>query len=530
MWGDFMNDSLIEKVLKVEIKGLPGPWRRGIKIDYDQIGSGRLELYGDAVLCYKTDIPWDHHWKTNDQSNRMWLMSLHYVGEMLTEIEASRSKNLLKTAKNIIISFLNEYMTDSKKIELKSSSDHAHYIRTCVLIKAIQIIKEIPEERSFFNRLVEGLIKHMKWMFDDDNHLLNNHGAMVDFGLIIGSVQLSALAESSEWRQRGFDRLTMNLKSTFDEEGMNSENTIGYHTFNISIFKFVMMFSEQNNLINIHEGEWTPIIQKANIALQHLVWQNGQIPPIGDSGVQDSSTISINKSRYFKTANFVVVKNNEIYHSIKCGFTSMVHKHADETSITLRYQGRDILVDSGSYNYDRKDPYRIYMESTGAHSGFHPSFLEGKGVFQYKEQLHSACIEYYEENDAEIYVRCRYSLKKDRIWVVRESITNFENKFIQIIDTFNSDSPNYFRQRFMFHPDVKINKNEGGLIVGSSGPVLFEMSCDGMTSIDIFNGESSLPVIRGWYSPKNNVKISTSGVDFIKEGIRGQLSTKIMLM
>lgn len=525
-----MEDSIFDEILKVKVNRSAHPWRNDYIARSESVLKGRIILHDGTIYDFNDNVEWDHHWTANDASSRLWLMSLNYVGELLSAFEETGKKEYATWAKKFLQSFIREYSADSPKLHLRNSSDHAHYVRTCVLIKAIQMFKEVDEEREFCREIVDSLIRHMTWMFEDKNHLMNNHGAMVDFGLILGSVQLTPLGdEASGWRLKGFKRLTALLNSTFDDDGMNNENTIGYHIFNISIYKLVMSFALENGLENEYEKAWDPILKKAAIALQHLIWQNGQIPPIGDSSIQESGYRSVNKSKFFKKANFAVIKDDSFYLSIKCGYTSMTHKHADETSITLRYKNKDILIDCGAYNYDRGDPYRVYMESVRSHCGIYPEFLDGKLVFPYREFLNSASIDYYEENDRNYYVRCSYGLKKDRIWVVRELYVNLNDYSIEIIDTYNSETATNFRQQFIFHPDTLILIKEDGLVRGVNGPVEFEISSDSSKSVDFYQGDKSLPIIRGWYSPVNLQKMSTTGVDYIETGTNGRFVTKIKL-
>ena len=109
----------------------------------------------------------------------------------------------------------------------------------------------------------------------------------------------------------------------------------------------------------------------------------------------------LNKSYYYKNAGWVIIKNDNKYISFKSGMSSEAHKHVDDNSLLFRFAGRDILIDSGMYNYDRDDPIRQYCESARGHSSLYPvslynvlspeycrSIFESGGIkFLYKKKI-----------------------------------------------------------------------------------------------------------------------------------------------
>src|SRR5699024_10808572 len=62
--------------------------------------------------------------------------------------------------------------------------------------------------------------------------------------------------------------------------------------------------------------------------------------------------------------------NNPMFMTFICGYSTMVHKHKDDLSITLNYNNKDFLVDPGKYNYS-SSPIRKYITSKEAHSSFY---------------------------------------------------------------------------------------------------------------------------------------------------------------
>ncbi len=66
---------------------------------------------------------------------------------------------------------------------------------------------------------------------------------MTDFGLIAAAIQLRPLAQESHiWIAKGLDRLKRLIRSSFYEDGLNNENTIGYHRLNLNLYTRVNNF------------------------------------------------------------------------------------------------------------------------------------------------------------------------------------------------------------------------------------------------------------------------------------------------
>ncbi len=527
-----MDDSVYDKVLSIELPEVNEPWRSGsISIGLsDNLLNGKIELYNGTLYQYEGEVQWGHHWESNDKTNRLYLLSLHYVGELLSAYTYTTNENYLRKAKEILKNFIHNYHIKNPELALQSSSDHAHYTRVRVYVKAIQLLRMVPEERDLCKGIIDSLISHLAWMYDDKNHAPNNHGIMTNFGIIIASAQLSPMEENvNKWLTKAYARLTKLIRTTFDEDGMNNENTIGYHKFNISLYRQVVNFSQQNNMGEDFIKLAEPIIKNAAVALQYIIWQDGQIPPIGDSPVMASGVKSINKIKWFKKSNFAVIKDNNLYLTIKCGFTTSTHKHVDESSITIRYGGKDIIIDSGSYSYDREHPYRIYMESARGHSGIYPSFLDGVRSINYcKEHHQSSRIDVLEERDGTIYVRCFYGLKKEKFWALREIYIDMKKYRIQVVDTYSSEMPTEVRQQYIFHPDATIEKMGDSTFHCQNGDVVFNISNSSSQASDLYRGEDT-PLVRGWYSSTYQEKKPTFGLDFLEKGTYGRFNTTVSI-
>src|SRR5699024_4770646 len=95
-------------------------------------------------------------------------------------------------------------------------------------------------------------------------------------------------------------------------------------------------------------------------------------PAIGDSGDSKKKINKVYKNLYDEEAGIAIIqysKPKPLYMSLVCGYSSRVHKHKDDLSITLNYNGVDFFEDPGKYNYSKSEE-RKYMISRRAHSSF----------------------------------------------------------------------------------------------------------------------------------------------------------------
>jgi hypothetical protein len=337
-------------------------------------------LSGTILLANKSRVPVGEgiHWRTtfpiNDDTSRLYLHSLLYVSELLYAYRSTKNDRFLTKVLDILRSWLDFYQDQDNRRYLESlkSADHSTCMRTHVLIDVIQVdIESRILDRDLAARVVTALYHHALWLEDDSYYGRYNHGVMMDIALLMASLQFSAVEPSRRWKQKATSRLADTLKVAFTEEGINVENTPGYHNFNIKLYESALDLLDHYGISSPYTEMARPIMAKANLALRHMVRQDGVILPIGDSSFIRHPTVEpINEPISYPGSGYAFIKDKDLYLSLKCGFSGLNHKHVDDSSITLTYNGWEVLVDGGSYTYDLENEYRRYLESCLGHSGF----------------------------------------------------------------------------------------------------------------------------------------------------------------
>jgi Family of unknown function (DUF6270)/Heparinase II/III-like protein len=481
-------------------------------------------------------VQWERKFAQQAKSSVMWLFSLEPIGRLLSTFQQKHDDDALRIAVVALNSFLDYSNESNQRSSIGSfpSADHSAATRVKVFIKFIQVMRERPDvDYALLNRVCECLKYWSDWLSDDKNYEKGNHGLMGSIALLHSAVQFGVAPHSSLYVDVATNRIIELGKSSFDRDGLCNENTIVYHNFNVHCYRGVLEFCTHyggsDTLVNFLEE----LILRATTALEFCVWQDGSIPSIGDGGVYRLNIASRNEPRCFYESGFAVVKNDNLYLSILCGARSEIHKQVDDSSITLRFMNREILVDGGSYIYDRTNRHRRCVESSLGHSGLFLKEFDSllRSEFLQKYGPVSGKIERFEESDDGVRVKCLYSVSNGRVVFVRNIFVCWPEE-IAIVDSVElreevASHPETV-QRFLFGPTLDVQfdgRNKLILAADEFECTLFQLlDCDGV----LYRGEDANPV-RGWCSYKYMEILPTYGVDFVRHLQRSRFATIIKL-
>ncbi len=387
-------------------------------------------------------------------------------------------------------------------------------------------------DSALFERVCDCLKYWSDWLSEDENYKKNNHGLMGSIALLHSAVQFGTTPYASAYLAVATNRIIELGKSSFDRDGLCNENSIGYHNFNLHCYRGLLEFCKHYGLSKALVSFLEDLTLRATKALAFCVWQDGSIPPIGDSAVYRVDIASRNEPRCFYESGFAVVKNDDLYLSIQCGAPSEIHKQVDDSSMTLRFMNRDILVDGGSYLYDRTNPHRRCVESSFGHSGLFLKEFDGllRSEFLRKFGPLSGKIERFEEGVDGVRIQCVYSVSKGSAIFMRNIFVCWPDEIaivdsVELKDMASIPEP---VQRFLFGPTFDVRFGERNKLILTSDDfscTLFQLlDCDGV----LYRGEDTSPV-RGWCSYKFKEILPTYGVDFAMNSRMSRFSTIIKL-
>ena len=544
LWTD--PESLVEPTLATRLDAVRPDWKPLMPAQVEALERDRLILATrlEIQLSDAGEPDWDQSFPSLVASNILWLYSLEYVGALLSRYEESGEVQHLARAMELVASFFRYIEAPANWAAVAtnrghSSVDHAMAIRANVFVKFIQVLRVAGDaagpSANLLRQCVRWLYRHALWMYADRHYARNNHGVMVDFALI----QCARQFERTPWLQEALlskadERLCSMLQGAFDQDGLCDENTIGYHVFNLDLYRGIEDYRRQSGLGGRFLEVAPPILRKAEHALGLCLWQDGSVPPIGDSPVYRIDTAPINRSKWFRDSHFLVVKNDDLYLSLICGSRSDCHKHVDDSSITLRYRGENILVDGGSYRYDRNDPLRQCVESARGHSGVFLSCLDGMPTREYllPRTRGRADILSFEEDACASVATCAYTLFDGAVRVERTVGVLWPDEVV-LSDRVTIDphrAPERAVQRLLMGPQLSLQERRDGdrQLLFRGRRVHVAVTHLTGSACDLYRGEEGPPA-RGWYSEIWQEILPVQGVDYLQEGHQHRFVTVIQL-
>lgn len=264
------------------------------------------------------------------------------------------------------------FMSSARWAELSSrmtSLDHcvATRIRAICALRAAYYLLGRPLPRSAYSILEHDLA----WAGEPNHYAPNNHGIMLGISTM-HATEVFPDATPPTVSTIGAAQFEAIIDAAFDGDWVCVENTPEYQGFYLTLCTNVLKFLDMSALA---DGELSSrlrdLVDGATKSLSKMLLPSGHYPALGDSGtpwippIQNEDGVT-----YSPATGLYIEKRDGIYFSFKCGYSSYVHKHMDDTSITLTIDDEDLVIDAGLHNYDWHDPITRAVKSQRGHSGF----------------------------------------------------------------------------------------------------------------------------------------------------------------
>ena len=436
--------------------------------------------------------------ESRSQGEALWKHSLGYLPLLL---EKTQDPGLLD---RVLASFW-EYMSSPEwagDLEWATSKDHALAMRIraiCSLACRYRI-----QGWRFPDAAVNILHQDLGTVVaEPDSYITtNNHGAMVSIALIHAAQIFTSLDDSIA--ELGWESLRDILGDIFDEQGVAGENSPEYQSVWISLLKPLARMSRDWPISTAPAGfSLTEVVSRAEAALGHFTDHTGRFLPIGDARRHKSPVPPArNALLVTEEQGFACYTEGDTLLTFNCGHRNYAHKHCDDTSITLSYGGRPLIIDSGYFGHDWRDERVVYTKSQAAHSGL---FLEefddlhpGKLLFPGREILRGRLER---EGTTNAFLGT-VAVNDGRFLKRRLEIIGPHRFLIEDLIIAPPDSYSVGVRRFMLPKDSQISVHGHQLSI-SIGDVLLRLVLESGTlsgPVRTLSGVSS-PAMRGWNSP-----------------------------
>ena len=324
-----------------------------------------------------------------------------------------------------------------------------------------------------------------------NNHLIGEATALYILGNIYDSQQ------SKKWINKSKIILN-NYIEHLRNDGTYKEASLSYHRFVLQMYLLVYLFSVKFK-DNFIEKPLKDKFVKAYIFLKSIEKPDGSYPQFGDwddgvyyklnnepienykyfvdtlgyiVGNNDEKNLEVeileqlfgnikigenyknnfdfnNVYKLFEIGKYGVYKDNNIYLFIN-NQEQIFHSHADGLSIELSLNGKNILIDSGTYNYNLDKELRQYFRSTRAHNTVYLGVDQSTqiGIFRWIDQPKTYLKKLEDTIGFEGAIKYKNKSTHKRRVIV-------ENNLITIEDKVNSEK-NYIELNFHFSPERQI--------------------------------------------------------------------------
>lgn len=410
-------------------------------------------------------------------------------------------------------------------------------LRIPVLFYCLKLIDDIKQIKIVFN----AIFLHGWWISKRLSlySSLGNHTIAESVGLIFAGSIFYDHKKAKRWLKKGIQILKKELSHQFLEDGGPAEQSFHYHRFVLDLYWLAIDFLEKNNLYDCLKLKSRLIrAEKFLLAFQA---QNGNVYSIGDS--DDGFAIApmvkpkkpiINymkkKIRIFKNSGYTIINSaNRIQLIFDHGPLGMPplynHGHADALSIILNINGKQILVDPGTYKYNGAPEWRRYFKGTRAHNtitidGFDQSVQETGFIWSHPYNVE---LLGFSENADQFLVNAMHDGYERLEEPVRHKrdILFFDNRCFLIKDSFVGKGVHEFEINFHLHPNVDLIKQNSWWQIKNEDTKIYIRLIESGDFVTICGSKDP---IHGWYSPSYGTRFKCNVMSCKKKGSPREIS------
>lgn len=352
------------------------------------------------------------------------------------------------------------------------------------------------------NKIIETINYHLDYILEESNYDGNwNHGLDQSIALLKASYLLS----NNEGKDFAVQRILENFKHSFDREGVNNEQSIMYHDYNITRYSLAFKLLD---IMKINKPNIQEIMDKAKLFLVHSLDPKGYYSMIGDTVLKQPLLDSRNSyvdylvtggesglKPFFDTkkiykAGYIFGRSswesiqNPSYYTLRFGPGRLVHGHNDHMGVTYFSDFTNILVDGGFHGYKSKqDKLRAHLLSPNAHN-----VVFSKKYRKYNWSMPTIIMNSYQSDEFDFYTFYDFPYRGVRRF--RSIMIDINNDFILVHDQIISDTDAEFIQSWNIghQLEVKTNNNIVDLTLKDSNYFLIG---DSMAKLEIIKGSVS---------------------------------------
>jgi len=377
--------------------------------------NGQCPLYGETRLDWQLDQVLPDNLATVGTYAFSW-HSLHPASILMVHAKNTGKDAPVFAAREMVTNWLDRSYYTPDPDKKFAWYDHGTAERQMAFILMWAEGVERGFDQRFMSRLGGAIIRHAELLESEQFYAshqptrYHNHAWFQDLALMATALAIPDAPASRRWMQRAIERLTDQLGTLIVRDNGFSvfvENSIGYHQ---GVQRIVELAGDMVKLTGV-ESPIPDVAVELSRFSDFFRYPDNRAPAQGDTfrrsnpqgdevrklkPYPDPEVVILPKAGYG-----IVKGNHDGARFMLCMFATSLcrtHKHEDDLSFTLFFDGIEWLIDPSFLSHEYKAPIPAYLRSAAAHNGIYivdkpysidagRSALEGLasgGVFEFK--------------------------------------------------------------------------------------------------------------------------------------------------
>lgn len=347
--------------------------------------AGQCPLYGETQLAWQLDQLLPDGLATVGTYAFSW-HALHPATILLVHGKNTGKDAPLFAAREMVTNWLDRSYYTPDPDKKYAWYDHGTAERQLAFILMWALGEERGFDQRFMSRLGGAMIRHAELLESElfyashQPSRYHNHAWFQDLALMATALAMPALPTSRRWMQRAIERLTDQLETLIVRDNGFSvfvENSIGYHQ---GVQRIVELAGDMVRLAGVESAISEVAVELCRFA-DFFRYVDDRSPAQGDTFRRANSRGR--RARHLKPytepevvvlpkAGYGIVKGNHdavpFMFSMFATSLCRTHKHEDDLSFTLFFDGIEWLIDPSFYSHEYKASVPAYLRSAAAHN------------------------------------------------------------------------------------------------------------------------------------------------------------------
>ncbi|MCQ4286352.1 heparinase II/III family protein [Pseudomonas stutzeri] len=346
---------------------------------------GRLPLNGDKYLSWGIEQPLPDALEESGTYRYLW-HSMHPARTLIVYGKENSDLRAIFAARDYMSAWLDRsYFSPDADIKF-TWYDHGTAERLLAFLLMHEVGREYSFDFRFMSRLRSAILKHGNLLESEAFYAAHqptryhNHAWFQDMALIAAGQIMVDYPCADRWLTKGVARLTDQLENLLVRDqgyAIFVENSIGYHHGIQHLAKFagnLTSASGRDSLI-------PQVAQELSRWSDFLRYPDNRSPTHGDTfRLPNATEEPVRRGQPYSDplclvldkAGYAVVKGNQEHLPFMlCMFATSIcktHKHEDNLSITLFFDGVEWLIDPSFFSHEYSNSEPAFLKSAAAHN------------------------------------------------------------------------------------------------------------------------------------------------------------------